>query len=109
MLAVPTVRSAAAAEASLAAILDLNKFGTAIAAMIRMIATTISSSINEKPFCFFIFCPLSKEFESLSHSSHIPISAGREANEGPTPFFKRSYIRYTIYLFLYQLVNKYNK
>src|SRR5260370_34977790 len=54
MSAVPTVRAAAAAEASLAAILDLSKLGTAIAAMIRMIATTISSSISDKPFCFFI-------------------------------------------------------
>jgi hypothetical protein len=27
----------------------------AIAAMIKIIATTISSSMSEKPFCFFIF------------------------------------------------------
>jgi hypothetical protein len=34
------------------------KFGTAIAAMIRMIATTISSSISENPFFFRIrICP----------------------------------------------------
>src|SRR5450755_4312905 len=37
---------------SLAAIRARSKFGMAIAAMIRMIATTISNSINEKPFCF---------------------------------------------------------
>jgi hypothetical protein len=30
------------------------KLGTAMAAMIRMIATTINSSISEKPFCFRI-------------------------------------------------------
>jgi hypothetical protein len=40
-----------AAEAELFAVtLDLNKLGMAIPAMIRMIATTISSSISEKPF-----------------------------------------------------------
>src|SRR5437899_2488877 len=31
-----------------------SKFGIAIAAMIRMIGTTISNSISEKPFCFRI-------------------------------------------------------
>jgi hypothetical protein len=45
------VRIVLTAEASFAAILDLIKFGIAIAAMIRMIATTIRSSIREKPFC----------------------------------------------------------
>src|SRR5262249_24043313 len=43
---------------SLAAILDLIRLGMAIAAMIRMIATTIKSSIREKPFCcFFMLSP----------------------------------------------------
>src|SRR5579863_64518 len=45
------VRSEATADASLAAIFERSKFGIAIAAMIKMIATTISNSINEKPFC----------------------------------------------------------
>jgi hypothetical protein len=45
------LRTAAAAEDSLAAILARSKFGMAIAAMINMIATTISNSINEKPLC----------------------------------------------------------
>src|SRR5207248_6830922 len=48
------VRSDPTADASLAAIFDLIRFGMAIAAMIRMIATTIRSSISEKPLCFFI-------------------------------------------------------
>jgi hypothetical protein len=39
------------AEDSLAAIFDRSKFGMAMAAMIKMIATTISNSIREKPFC----------------------------------------------------------
>src|SRR5260370_30281665 len=43
-----------AAADSLASNLDRSKLGTAIAAMIRMMATTISSSINEKPFCLRI-------------------------------------------------------
>src|SRR5580658_6590804 len=39
------------AEASLAAIRDRRRFGIAIAAMIRMMATTINNSMREKPFC----------------------------------------------------------
>ena len=53
------VRSELTADASLAAMRARSKFGMAIAAMIKMIATTISNSISEKPFCFRIsFCPL---------------------------------------------------
>jgi hypothetical protein len=36
---------------------DFSKFGMAIAAMIKIIATTISNSISEKPFCFFMRSP----------------------------------------------------
>src|SRR5215472_12836307 len=36
---------------------ERSKFGIAIAAMIKMIATTISNSIREKPFCFFTPSP----------------------------------------------------
>ena len=43
------VRIELTAEASLAAIRARSRLGMAIAAMIRMIATTISNSINEKP------------------------------------------------------------
>src|SRR5215469_13704142 len=49
--AVLIVRNEAAAEDSLADILARIKFGIAMAAMVRMTATTISSSINEKPLC----------------------------------------------------------
>src|SRR5215467_12219914 len=45
------VRIEATAEASLAAIRERSRLGIAIAAMIKMIATTMSNSINEKPFC----------------------------------------------------------
>src|SRR5579885_2134715 len=53
-MAVLMVRMEATADDSLAAMRARSKFGIAIAAMIRMIATTISSSISEKPFCLRI-------------------------------------------------------
>src|SRR5207237_6257377 len=53
------VRSELTADDSLAAIRARSRFGIAIAAMIRMIATTMSNSINEKPRCFFISLSLS--------------------------------------------------
>ena len=43
------VRIEDAADVSLLAILALSRFGIAITAMIKMIATTISNSIKEKP------------------------------------------------------------
>jgi hypothetical protein len=49
------VRSDPTADASFAAILERSRLGMAIAAMIKMIATTINSSIREKPFCLFLF------------------------------------------------------
>src|SRR3954462_5261277 len=45
------VRIEPTADASFAAIRERRRFGMAIAAMIRMIATTINSSISENPFC----------------------------------------------------------
>jgi len=55
-----------AAAESLADILERSRFGIAMAAMIRMIATTISSSINEKPFCLRILCKNSLPLGILS-------------------------------------------
>src|ERR1700722_17879590 len=55
------VRKEPTADDSLAAMRARSKFGMAIAAMIKMIATTINNSINEKPFCLlmiFIVSPL---------------------------------------------------
>jgi len=49
-----TLRIELTEEASLAAMRARSRFGMAIAAMIRIIATTISNSINEKPFCLRI-------------------------------------------------------
>src|SRR6266705_820689 len=50
-------RSEATAEASLAEIFERIKFGIAIAAIIRMIATTINNSISENPFCLDMIPP----------------------------------------------------
>ena len=47
---VPIVLMEAVAEASLADRLARRRLGTAMAAMIRIIATTISNSIRENPF-----------------------------------------------------------
>src|SRR5215831_1102593 len=54
--AVLIVRTEPTADDSLADIRARIRFGMAIAAMIRMMATTISSSIREKPFCWRIYC-----------------------------------------------------
>src|SRR5271169_2086645 len=51
------VRIELAADDSLAEIRARSRFGIAIAAMIRMIATTMSNSISEKPFCFRMCVP----------------------------------------------------
>ena len=48
------------AEASLAEIFARSRVGIAIAAMIRIIATTISNSINENPLCLRIGFPVLK-------------------------------------------------
>jgi hypothetical protein len=50
----------AVADPSLADRRALNKFGIAIAAMIKMIATTINSSINENPLLMFFLFFISK-------------------------------------------------
>jgi hypothetical protein len=55
--AVLSVRSDPTADAWLAAIRDRSRFGIAIAAMMRMIATTINSSINEKPRVLLFISP----------------------------------------------------
>src|ERR1700726_1029389 len=60
------VRIELAADDSFAAVRSRSRFGIAIAAMIRIIATTISNSISEKPFCFPMFLfPLSKYISEI--------------------------------------------
>jgi len=53
------------------AILERSKFGIAMAAMIKMIATTINNSINEKPFsllCILTFSLTGLEFFREAHT-----------------------------------------
>src|SRR5256885_6016225 len=64
-MAVLMVRIPLAADDSLAAIRARSRFGMAIAAMIRMIATTISNSINEKPLSFCISFSLFSRLASV--------------------------------------------
>src|ERR1700722_15520219 len=71
MAAVFIVRIEPTAEASLAAIRDRSRLGIAIAAMIRMIATTINNSISEKPFSFFLM--ISLYYDVLNE---VPIGRG---------------------------------
>jgi hypothetical protein len=56
------VRIEATADDSFAAMRARSKLGMAMAAMIRMIATTISNSISEKPFCLRISIGLPKHY-----------------------------------------------
>jgi len=55
---VPTVLKLATADDSFADCLARNKAGTAIIAMIRMIATTINNSNNENPLAGFMVSSL---------------------------------------------------
>src|SRR5450631_3213743 len=75
------VRIDPTADDSLAAMRARSKFGMAIAAMIRMMATTISNSISEKPFCLRIlrtfslreFCDPCSDLRFLLHAlGHEP-------------------------------------
>src|SRR5437899_1435119 len=86
--AVKTLRNEATAEASLAAIFERSRFGMAIAAIIRMIATTIKSSIREKPFCLFRMLSPSKDRGRIKETSSrtlvvratvAPMSQGRQS------------------------------
>src|SRR5271170_5777616 len=63
------VRMEPTADASFAAMRDRSRLGIAMAAMIKMIATTISNSISEKPFCFlFIVSPRSRGSKIVLYS-----------------------------------------
>src|ERR1700722_19267009 len=68
------VRTEATADDSLAAMRARNRFGMAMAAMIKMIATTMSNSISEKPFCFRISISLFSPNDLNSLVSVDPIA-----------------------------------
>jgi len=66
------VRIELTAEASLAAIRARSRLGMAIAAMIKMIATTISNSINEKPSGLRIVFLAGKKSQGASDGPDAP-------------------------------------
>jgi hypothetical protein len=75
------VRREPTAEAWFAAIFARSRFGIAISAMIKMIATTINNSINEKPFCFLFIleqisvCQVGADEAHTSERMEKPIDA----------------------------------
>jgi hypothetical protein len=84
--AVAICRTELAAEDSLAAILARKRLGIAIAAMIKIIATTIRSSISEKPStlsperlhrlgCFLVIRPSRYIGQVIGHSEALSRSA----------------------------------
>src|SRR3990170_7801584 len=89
MFAVVMVRKAEAAEDSLAAIRERNKFGTAIAAMIKMIATTINNSISENPFSFLNLIP-SLSVSSVSNINFPNSASGIQTQELTIGYYEAS-------------------
>src|SRR6266446_5771678 len=104
MAAVLITRREATAEASLARSRDLRKLGTAMAAMIRITATTRSNSIKEKPLWLRMNTPQasvsvggrgpgrvgptwspSSEDESSHVGDSIPNRSGRDRNTFVAP------------------------
>src|SRR6266403_1189177 len=75
------LRIAATADESFAAIFERSKFGITIAAMIKMMVTTIRSSTSEKPFCglFIVTLPnVNVSFQSRqTESSPAESSPGK--------------------------------
>src|ERR1039457_2516172 len=83
------VRIDAAADASFAAMRARSRFGIAIAAIIRMIATTISNSISEKPFCLCICSDPPAEVPRSHETIHpvaLEIPAFRQVTTVPSHF-----------------------
>src|SRR5947209_6757322 len=65
------VRTEPTADDSFAAILERSKLGMAIALIIKIIATTISNSMREKPLCLLITSP--EEVASGRRQKDYPI------------------------------------
>jgi hypothetical protein len=68
------------AEASFAAMRARSKFGIAMAAMIKIIATTIKSSIKENPFCLLVNLLLNGVSPGSLRAGH-EIRIGAQAGE----------------------------
>src|SRR5579863_10314526 len=103
------VRTELAADASLADILARNKFGMAMAAMIRIIATTISSSIRVKPFCFRIKRSFStRDNSGVRYSDPLLAERAASANLQIFCYAVRS-LEETLRRLLLELANSYFK
>src|ERR1700694_2557955 len=97
MSAVLIIRTEAAAEESLADMRARMRFGIAIAPMIRRMATTMSNSINEKPFCFLIERALLFSFESMcTVLAPVPNPTKHTCSSMPIARLKRFYTLVTI-------------
>src|SRR4029077_9828274 len=81
-----------AADASLAAIRARSRFGMAIDAMIRMIATTINNSISENPFCFRIYL-FSLRISTRPLPWTVRPELGKETGHGMISFHLESTLR----------------
>src|SRR5258708_33542002 len=86
------------AEASLAEIRACSRLGIAMAAMIRIIATTISNSTNENPFVERIRPFL--EFLNQHRPQNHPISSSFRANSAALP---RTVVISRIFLYVNRL------
>ena len=87
--AVVICRIEATADDSLAEMRERRKFGIAMAAMIRMIATTINNSISENPPCLrFMFSLMSAYAEKTAYRGMCKTAGGVADGEG-----KQDYIR----------------
>ena len=71
------LRSDATAEESLACMRARNKLGIAMAEIINMIATTIRSSINEKPLAFGVVLVGPAIIKIPRHEGHRLLSMHR--------------------------------
>jgi len=104
-------RSEAAADESLAAILARIRLGIAIAAMIRMIATTISSSISEKPLLLFthlVFPSLKTQFFELMLVIVMTQSGLMFAPAGPNRVINLGSSRASSKTFVYMMITNFS-
>src|SRR5271169_30214 len=82
-------RTEPTAEASLAAMRARSRFGIAMAAIIKIMATTINNSISEKPFCFFFIVSyllrLNNRLAKLEGRTKSPQEMAKKYGATPVP------------------------
>jgi len=82
------VRKLSTEEASLAAMRELRKLGIAIAAIMRMMATTINNSIRENPACLIrMGIPGTSTFQVPVETTHRKYTAGQGPFQAPFCLF----------------------